>query len=158
LQRLRSVRGVSRGDSAVKKHLYPEPRIALGRWLADHRMATSMMDLSDGLSTDLPRLCSASGVGARVEASRIPVVSVPRQSGLKNVDSLDLALNGGDDYELLFTVRPDKTSRVPRTFQGVAVTATGEIVREHQVRLVHFDGRETKLQSGGWDPFDRSLR
>ena len=153
LQRLRSLRRAAKGDPVLKKHLYPEPRIALGRWLADHRIATAMMDLSDGLSTDLPRLCQASGVGARVDAARIPVVRDPNRSGVEKADALDLALNGGDDYELLFTVRPDKARRIPRTFQGIPLTAVGEIIREGNLTLIRSGGREKSLLPSGWDPF-----
>jgi len=152
LRRLR-MRRVAKGDARLRKHLYPEPRIALGRWLSHYGMATSMMDLSDGLSTDLTRLCAASGVGARLEASRIPTASKPQRFGVKNVDALDLALNGGDDYELLFTVRPSKTNRIPRTFQGVPLTAIGEIRRDRRLKVIQADGQETELRSGRWDPF-----
>jgi thiamine-monophosphate kinase len=158
LQRLRLLHRIRKGDPAVKKHLYPEPRIALGRWLSDHRIVTAMMDLSDGLSTDLPRLCQASGVGARVDASRIPAVRVPKRSILEKADALDLALSGGDDYELLFTVRPDKARRIPRTFQGVVLTAVGEITLETRLTLVQPDRRESALYASGWDPFKTASR
>jgi thiamine-monophosphate kinase len=153
LQRLRRLDRVAKDDPALTKHLYPEPRIALGRWLADHRIATAMMDLSDGLSTDLPRLCQASGVGARLDASRIPTVRVPNRSVLGKADALAFALNGGDDYELLFTVRPGKTHRLPRAFQGVALTAVGKITRQPRLTLVQHDHRESALLATGWDPF-----
>ena len=156
LRRLRSMRRIAKGDARLTKHLYPEPRISLGRWLSHYGMATSMMDLSDGLSTDLTRLSTASGVGARLEASRIPAVRVPKRSGPQNVDALDLALNGGDDYELLFTVRPSKTNRVPRAFQGVTLTAVGEITRDQTLKLLRRDGRELPLPASGWDPFRAS--
>jgi thiamine-monophosphate kinase len=153
LQRFRSVRRIAKGDARLRKHLYPEPRIGLGRWLSHYGMATSMIDLSDGLSTDLLRLCAASGVGARLEASRIPTANKSQRIGVKNADALDLALNGGDDYELLFTVRPSKTKRVPRAFQGVPLTAIGEITRDRKLKLVRVSGHETNLLPGGWDPF-----
>jgi thiamine-monophosphate kinase len=156
LRRLRSMRRIAKGDARLRKHLYPEPRISLGRWLSHYGMATSMMDLSDGLSTDLTRLCAASGVGARLEASRIPTASKPQRFGIKSVDALDLALNGGDDYELLFTVRPGKTNRVPRAFQGMPLSAIGEITRHRKLKLVRVSGRETNLLPGGWDPFKAS--
>ena len=154
---LRSLRRIAKGDARLRRHLYPEPRIALGRWLSHYGMATSMMDLSDGLSTDLTRLCAASGVGARLEASRIPTASKPQQFGVKNVDALDLALNGGDDYELLFTVRPSKTSRIPPTFEGVPLSAIGETTRHRKLRLVLASGHETNLLPDGWDPFKSAL-
>jgi thiamine-monophosphate kinase len=153
LRRLRSMRQVAKGDSRLRKHLYPEPRISLGRWLSHYGMATSMMDLSDGLSTDVTRLCAASGVGARLEASRIPTASKPQRFGVKNVDAVDLALNGGDDYELLFTVRPGKTSRVPRAFQGVPLSAIGAITWDRKLKLVRVSGHETNLLPSGWDAF-----
>ena len=157
LQRLRCLHRIPKGDPALKKHLYPEPRIALGRWLSDHRIATAMMDLSDGLSTDLPRLCAASGVGARLDASLIPAVRVPNRSALEGPDALGLALNGGDDYELLFTVPRGKARRIPRTFQGVALTQVGEITSEHRLRLVQGDDSESALRAGGWNPFRDSV-
>jgi thiamine-monophosphate kinase len=153
LQLIRSKRHFANRNPALRKHLYPEPRIALGRWLADRWIATSMMDLSDGLSTDLPRLCAASGAGARLHASRIPAVKEPNRPGAKNVDAIDLALNGGDDYELLFTVRPSKARQVPRAFQGIPLTAIGEITRGRNLTLVRQDGQKRPLPSGGWDPF-----
>jgi thiamine-monophosphate kinase len=153
LRRLRSMRRIAKDDARLRKHLYPEPRISLGQWLSHYGMATSMMDLSDGLSTDLTRLCAASGVGARLEASRIPSASKALRFGLKNVEALDLALNGGDDYELLFTARPSKTNRIPRAFQGVPLTAIGEIKRDRRLKVIQLDGQETELRSGGWDPF-----
>jgi thiamine-monophosphate kinase len=153
LQLIRSKRPIANSNPGVRKHLYPEPRIALGRWLAGRRIATSMMDLSDGLSTDLPRLCAASGVGARLDASGIPAVQEPNRLSAKKVDALDLALNGGDDYELLFTVRPSKTGQIPRAFQGVPLTAIGEIIRGRSLKLIQSDGRDTSLRSTGWDPF-----
>jgi thiamine-monophosphate kinase len=157
LRRLRSMRRIGKGDARLRKHLYPEPRIALGRWLSHYGTATSMLDLSDGLSTDLTRLCAASGVGARLEASRIPTASKSKQFGIKNVDDLDLAMNGGDDYELLFTVRPSKTNRIPRAFQGVPLSAIGEIKRDRRLKVIQLDGQETELRSGGWDPFRKEL-
>jgi thiamine-monophosphate kinase len=144
---------VNKKDTALKKHLYPEPRIALGQWLAKHQVASAMMDLSDGLSTDLHRLCAASGVGARIAAARIPAVRAKVQRGTKPFDILDLALNGGDDYELLFTVRPGKARSLTRTLYGVPLTVIGEITRERDLSLFGFDGREKLLQARGWDPF-----
>jgi thiamine-monophosphate kinase len=116
------------------------------------------MDLSDGLSTDLPRLCAASHVGARLNASALPVVRVSKRNGAKTIDASALALNGGDDYELVFTVRPSKTRQLPRTFQGIPLTAVGEIARGHAVKLVQSDGREQPLSPGGWDPFKTVAR
>jgi thiamine-monophosphate kinase len=146
-----SERGIK--DRTLRKHLYPEPRIALGRCLSDGRIATAMMDLSDGLSSDLPRLCAASGVGARIVAEKLPAVEVTARRGAKRLDPLDLALNGGDDYELLFTVSPSKARRLPRAFQGITLTAIGEITCQPKLSLIRADRREQPLRPDGWDPF-----
>lgn len=137
----------------TRKHLCPEPRLALGKWLATKGLASAMMDLSDGLSSDLPRLCAASGVGARVEVSRIPAVRVPNAGRKRGVDPLRLALHGGDDYELLFTVPPGKAKLLPRSFANVALTPIGRITKKRRVVVVGEDGREHRFAPGGWDPF-----
>lgn len=142
-------------NPALQKHLYPEPRLSLGTWLADQKLATAMMDLSDGLSSDLPRLCITSGVGARIAAAALPYPRLPGAAAKLVFDPLDLALNGGDDYELLFTVRPNNLSRIPRSYSGVPLTQIGEIIRGRKLRLRHVDGRETSLLAHGWDPFLR---
>lgn len=153
LQLLRGSRRADRQDPILKKHLYPEPRVALGQWLSAGQIATAMMDLSDGLSSDLPRFCAASGVGARIEAAKVPAVRGTARRGAKRFDPLNLALNGGDDYELLFTVRPSKARRLPRSFRGIPLTGIGEITRERSLRFIRSDDRERSLPARGWDPF-----
>ena len=143
-------------DPLLRKHLYPEPRLALGRWLAESRLASAMMDLSDGLSTDLPRLCAASGVGARIVAAKIPAPEQFKGARGSAHDSLELALHGGDDYELLFTVPQRERKRVPRSFRGLPITAIGETTRPRTLLLVRDDGQESPLPNLGWDPFRNS--
>jgi len=163
---------------ALQRHLYPEPRCALGRLLADHRLASAMIDISDGLSTDLDHLCTASGAGARIWATLIPREKAqttswdrPKQASrqahqrsdkpeafiapeiIAPESSLELALHGGEDYELLFTVPKRKVSRLPRDFQGLRLHRIGEIVRSNDVRLVYRDGRELPLPPKGYDHF-----
>ncbi len=156
LRSLRRGRTLSGPDSSsIKKHLYPEPRLALGQWLARKRIATSMMDLSDGLSTDLPRLCAACGVGACVDARKIPSVGPAEGSVLNEANRLALALNGGDDYEILFTVHPSQARRIPRVRQEIPLTSIGEITRDRKIHLLQASGRKKTLIPGGWDPFRR---
>jgi thiamine-monophosphate kinase len=151
---LLSRRAISdRNRGWLKKHLYPEPRLALGRWLAGKRMATAMIDLSDGLSTDLGRLCAASSVGARINMIKIPKVILPKEKGRTRFDVTELALHGGDDYELLFTVHPGQAGNVPSTFQGLPLSCIGEISHKPEVLLVGTNGREERLVARGWDPF-----
>lgn len=134
-------------NAALRKHLYPVPRFAVGQWLAEKKLASAMMDLSDGLSTDLERLCAASGVGARIGAEGLPVSSLVERG-----ESLKLALHGGDDYELLFAVRPRDAGTVPGKYRGVALTWIGEMTTGGKI-LVEEEGKLRKLVSGGWDPF-----
>jgi thiamine-monophosphate kinase len=153
-QRLKSSKGpANRANSFTRKHLYPEPCLGVGQWLATKGLASAMMDLSDGLSSDLPRLCAASSVGARVETSKIPAVRLRHGGRRRAVDPLRLALHGGDDYELLFTVPLGKVRLLPREVGNVALTPIGKITKKRGVILVDEDGREQKLVLGGWDPF-----
>jgi thiamine-monophosphate kinase len=141
----------------VQPHLYPQIRIALGTWLAQHRVATSAMDLSDGLSTDLARLCAASQVGAKIYASKVPHVVIPAAAAGKltkrKLNPLQLALHGGEDYELLFTVPPRQAKKLNRAPGAATLTPIGEITRNRELILVASDGREKPLKSQGWDPF-----
>jgi thiamine-monophosphate kinase len=114
-------------------------------WLRRHRAATAAIDLSDGLSTDLAHICGESDVAAELDAAALPLGSGA---------TLEQALHGGEDYELLFTAKPDR--RVPRRIVGVAVTRIGRIVRERkgkpQVTLVTPDGPQP-LPASGWQHF-----
>jgi thiamine-monophosphate kinase len=154
LQILRRSKGrASNKNPLTRKHLYPEPRLALSQWLLKRGLATAMMDLSDGLSSDLPRLCAASAVGARLEKVKIPHVQT-RDLALKHGHNpMQLALHGGDDYELLFTVPPRKAKLLPKTFRGVGLTAIGKITRERALLVLEANGRATQFTPGGWDPF-----
>ncbi len=135
-------------DGALRKHLYPEPRVALGRWLAERKLPTAMMDVSDGLSSDLPRLCAASGVGAVIDTGKLPLL---RGIGLDS--ARELALHGGDDYELLFAISPRKVARIPATFHRLRLTQIGELTRGRSVQLSNKNGTREPLPASGWDPF-----
>jgi thiamine-monophosphate kinase len=146
-----------RKDPALKKHLYPEPRLELGRWLAEKGLAAAMMDLSDGLSSDLPRLCAASGVGARIEEAKLPIVPKAANKRTERFDRLQLALDGGDDYELLFAVPREEVVRIPRSFRGLLLTKIGETTRGRAILRKDKNNGEHELVAGGWNPF-RSAR
>jgi thiamine-monophosphate kinase len=132
-------------QSLLAPHLYPQPRIAQGLWLAQRGLASAAIDLSDGLSTDLAHLCEESAVAAEIDAAALPV-----HSGA----TLEQALNGGEDYELLFTASP--AAHVPRSIVGVPVTRIGRIVRPRKGRpritLVTAQGRQP-LARQGWEHF-----
>ncbi len=123
-------------------HFFPEPRILAGRTLRERRLASAAIDLSDGLSTDLSHICQESGVGAVVYAESLPIARGA---------TLEMALHGGEDYELLFTATP--RTRVPREIAGLAVTRIGEIIRGNRVFLADRRGRRRPLPPRGWEHF-----
>jgi thiamine-monophosphate kinase len=108
---------------ARQRHLRPEPRIELGTYLRGTLHATAAMDLSDGLSIDLARMCQASGTSAALD-------HVPQFPGATR----EQALHGGEDYELLFTVRPE--TRVPAAFHGVPLTRIGTMHKGNGGRVL----------------------
>ncbi len=134
----------------------PVARVGEGQTLAQSG-AHAMMDLSDGLAKDLSRLCLASGVGARVELAAVPVAE-PLRAGAASlgVDALELALGGGEDYELVATLDPTDAEAARRVLDerfGVTLTTVGTIIEGEGLVAVGDDGRETPLGSKGWDHF-----
>jgi thiamine-monophosphate kinase len=103
-------------NDSLSAQLRPKPKIQTGLSLRRRGLATAAIDISDGLSTDLAHLCEESGVSAIIHADELPITAEA---------SLEQALHGGEDYELLFTARPG--TRIPRSIAGVAVTQIGEI-------------------------------
>lgn len=132
------------------RHFFPEPRIKVARFLRERKLASSMIDTSDGLSTDLAHICEESGVGAEVQAEAIPRASVGK--GPRQVD-LPLALHGGEDYELLFTA--PRGSQMPSRVAGVAITQIGHITRHRKIVLMNRNGVRHELRPHGWEHFSR---
>jgi thiamine-monophosphate kinase len=155
LELLRSGRAQAGGRPAasVTAHLYPQPRCGLGRFLAEHLLASAAIDISDGLALDASRLLEASGVGVRLWANRLPLPENP--PGTDPELPLELALFGGEDYELLFTVPPRKVARLPRKVGGVSLTRIGEIRRRRGLTLVLPTGEEVSLAPRGYDHFTK---
>jgi thiamine-monophosphate kinase len=134
-----------RMEPLLAPHFAPQPRLAQGLWLQQRGAATAAIDLSDGLSTDLAHLCEESRVAAEVDAASLPIAPGA---------TVDQALHGGEDYELLFTA-PAGT-RIPRTIAGVAVTKIGCLVRARahrpMVTMRTGDAMYT-LEPRGWQHF-----
>jgi thiamine-monophosphate kinase len=132
---------------AFARHFFPEPRLQLGRVLREKGLASAMIDISDGLSTDLAHVCEESGVGAELRAEAIPVASIGKPA--RKV-GLHVALHGGEDYELLFTVPPGKS--VPARVAGMPITHIGHITRSKKMLLVE-KGVVRELIPQGWQHF-----
>lgn len=130
----------------------PSPRIRLGTMLAAH--VSAMIDVSDGLLADLDKLATASGLGARVEVSAVPV-SARAEAYLSHAELLHMALAGGDDYELCFTVAPDREAALLQQLQGfsVPVTRIGVMTATAGVECVHADGQVYHPARRGYDHF-----
>jgi thiamine-monophosphate kinase len=138
-------RPARRAATTGHPHLYPEPRLAAGRKLMQRGLATAAIDLSDGLSTDLAHLCEESRVSAEIDAEALPVDARA---------TLEQALHGGEDYELLFTADPKTV--VPSPLGGVLVHAIGRMKKPGRgplVQMRHNGGKRTALVAGGWEHF-----
>jgi thiamine-monophosphate kinase len=134
--------------AAMTTHLTPVPRLTVGQALVGH--ATAMIDVSDGVAADVGHLCEESGVAARVLADQIPIhpgaVVMARLIGR---DALDLALRGGEDYELLFTAATDPKPLLAEVAPELRVTRIGEMLAGQPIpRLAHPSGREELLVGG----------
>lgn len=154
----RGLRGAYR--DAIAKHLNPVPRIALGMTLASNRLATAMMDLSDGLGVDLGRLCEASGAAAHIELENLPVSAalMRRVKGSKTAAAA-FAAGGGEDYELLFTSSPHNAKRIDTTARriGTSLTPIGLITEKVKgsppVVFLDKNGKTVNLTKRGFQHF-----
>ena len=149
-------------EALTRRQARPAPRVECGALLGECRLASAMIDLSDGLSSDLAHLCEQSGVGALVEAARIPVAPTLKRASAINSnsftralkdDALKLALDGGEDFELLFTVRPRVAARLPKRLGGVRLTRIGEVREAREGIKISLDGRTEILRPAGFDHF-----
>ena len=125
--------------------------------LGGERLAAAMIDISDGLSSDLAHLCDESHVGALINSSAIPIdKDVSLLCGRRALDPLMLALHGGEDFELLFTVHPDEVARLPKRVDGVAISHIGEVTDQPgKIRVAEKD-RVWPLEPGGFEHFKKT--
>jgi len=141
-------------DHVLLRQLRPEARVGWGIVLGEERLATAMIDLSDGLSSDLNRLCTASNVGALIDSALLPIDDrVTELCGRRALDPLQLALHGGEDFELLFTVKPENVARLPKRVDGVEIKRIGEITDSGKGVRVSEGVRVWELKPGGWVHF-----
>ncbi len=161
LGRLALERDLDRYDEpigpVVQRHLTPTPRVLEGQAIAEARLATAMIDVSDGLAGDLGHVCEQSGVGVEVVAEQVPVDDAARKvASLLGEDALEAALHGGEDYELLVTCPQAAAASLAQLVlerTGVAVTEIGQVVAEPGMILILADGDRQPLAPRGWDHF-----
>ncbi len=142
-------------DSPQKSRLFqafldPKPRIELGLFLARNHLATAMMDLSDGISSDLPRLCRMSGTGADIWEKKLPVSSELKECAGQPYAN---AVHGGEDYELLFTVSPTQEDALLDIKDKFNLTCIGCMTGSKDVILVKQDGARMPLKRKGFEHF-----
>ncbi|OHB62726.1 MAG: hypothetical protein A2Y77_14385 [Planctomycetes bacterium RBG_13_62_9] len=142
----------SLGGSGRRRHLEFEPRVREALKIASRVTLNAMMDISDGLSTDLNRICSQSGVGALVDAAAIPI----SDDAKLDADPLRAALNDGEDFELLFTLSPDEWDKLYRLWDDpVPITKVGRITDGGRMQIRMPDGRIVDLRPGGYEHLQR---
>lgn len=140
------------GGAVSSKHLNFEPRVKEAIKIAQMVTLNAMIDLSDGLSSDLNRICRASGVGAIINAGRIPISDEAK----RGADSLSSALNEGEDFELLFTLSPQDCQKLLSKWKGpLPITQIGTITDTKKMQIAMPDGRLHDLQAQGYDHFKR---
>jgi thiamine-monophosphate kinase len=138
----------SLGGAISGKHLKFEPRVKEAIKLAQMVTINSMMDISDGLSSDLNRICRASGVGAVINAEKIPI----SKQAQKAKDPLSSALNDGEDFELLFTLSSGECERLLRMWdEPVPITKIGEITDTRKMKIKMPNGKTIALRAKGYD-------
>jgi len=137
-------------DFLLRAFFDPIPRVSLGKKLAELKLASAMIDISDGLSVDLEHICEESSSGAEIELNRVPI-SAELSSVSKN--PLDLALNGGEDYQLLFAVPPEKEKQVSNLFNKFKITKIGCIISGKDIFIKSKNGTHKLLEIKGYQHF-----
>lgn len=156
LKRLQA--GARRRCTLLSHHTNPTARVAEGQAIAKTKLATSMIDISDGLSSDISHICDESNVGVELSIDTLPISKeLKAYCKVINIPAWDYALNGGEDYELLFTVPASKFSTFQKQFSKESktpITVIGKILPKNSDRFLVFpDRKKVPLSPGGWDHF-----
>ncbi len=154
---VRLLQSGGRGATAVRRYREPQPRLQAGRLLVSAGVVSAMMDVSDGLVQDLGHVCEQSGVGAVLRSA-----AVPRSRGYRALmgDDDSLALGGGEDYELVFTVPPARVARLERLRArlGCPISYVGDMVTGRRVRVQGAGEALRTMGSGGYDHFAGAMQ
>ncbi len=156
LKILRSETKSEKNRFLISRHNSPEPRLRLGRELAQRSLVTSMIDISDGLILDLERITVEYGLGAEINIDEIPISSHYKESICDFAkDTYELALSGGEDYELIFTSPQEKRGEINKVSEmlNINITEIGSVANKPPVRVLGNDGKEIKYRRRGFIHF-----
>jgi thiamine-monophosphate kinase len=142
----------------VESHLNPKPRVEIGKAIAQLGVASAMIDVSDGIASDLYHICHMSRTGAEIYQERLPFLSILNEVARETGSTLmDLVLHSGEDYELLFTAGPDQQEQIQEQISkpfSIPVTEIGKIVSDAEVySIITPDKQRQVLEARGWDHF-----
>ena len=142
-------------QSLAQRYLLPQPRLALGRMVAEQGIAHAGMDISDGLAADLAHICEASGCGAKVEVASVPLSDAVAELVAGDPALISSALTGGDDYELLLAVPPDRIDAVQSAAKkaGTAIAEIGAFTATSAIDFMDRDGHTLVLGKRGFTHF-----
>ncbi|HZK24543.1 MAG TPA: thiamine-phosphate kinase [Oscillospiraceae bacterium] len=142
---------------ALQAHFRPWPRVAEGLWLAQQGVVTAALDLSDGLLKDVQEICEASGCGVLLREEKVPIhPAVEAIAPLRQIAPITLALNGGEDYELLFTVKSDAYTALAKAYLErfqAPLYSLGEMIQERTLQMITKEGNWEKLEFTGYQHF-----
>lgn len=142
----------SKHKNLLLRQLAPNPQIEIGQILGGKNLATAMVDLSDGLSSDLTHICRSSKVGAKIFAAEVPVES--KISDFKfETNEISFALNSGEDFELLFTVQPENIFQLEKELKNHQIFRIGQITAKEEIIEVIVDGKSRILEPKGFRHF-----
>jgi thiamine-monophosphate kinase len=145
--------GDKKTDHLLKAFLDPVPQISLGHELAHNRVASAMIDVSDGLSVDLLHICDESRCGAKIELGRLPLSPSLRYFQKR---AFPLALHGGEDFQLLFSVAPQNLESISKLQKKFKITEIGRLTRKKGIFLIDRKGKKRPLQIKGYEHWERS--
>lgn len=143
-----------RVDPLLKAFLDPAPQVSIGIELSRYRIASAMIDVSDGLSVDLFHLCEESGCGAEIRLERLPLSPELR---FRQRMAFDFALHGGEDYQILFSVPPEKIDFLSKLQKKYKITSIGRIIEKKGMYLIDQKGERKPLTIKGYQHFGKKI-
>lgn len=145
---------------AMLEHIDPAPRVKEGKLIAEKKLATAMIDISDGLMLDLRHIAEESNVGAKVYSANIPLSTAMKRRIIDKPDDIMFSLTGGEDYELLFTAMPENKEKIQELSKEInlPITQIGEIVSKEQgIKVFDKDWVEMKIETEGFEHFKAKI-